>query len=154
MKTTIVFSAVVVLAALGVGSWAAAKYADPPLPSVANPPGSSMEARLHPDQQIADTVHRACYNCHSDQPKVPWYGHLWPSSYFVRNDQMRGMARLNFSEWDRLGPEMSKIRLMDSCTMMQQGKMPPWYYTPAHPESHLDADAVSHFCEWARQQPE
>lgn len=153
MKTTTVVSAVVVLAALGVGSRILASHEDPAIPPTQNPPGASMEAMLHPDQQITDTVHRACYNCHSDSPKVPWYGQFWPASHFVRKDQLRGMARLNFSEWDRLDQEMSRVRLMDSCIMMQQGKMPPWYYTPAHPESHLSGADVAHFCEWAQQQP-
>ena len=53
-----------------------------------------------------------------------------------------GRARLDFSEWDRLSPEMSKIRLMDSCRMMTEGKMPVWYYRPMHPMTSTPDPAV------------
>lgn len=117
-----------------------------------NPRSASMEVELGADSQIKNTVHRACYDCHSDQPRDPWYGHVWPASHLVRSDQRIGTARLNFSEWDRLSPEMSKIRLMDACTTMREDRMPLWYYRPFHPDAHLSEQEVQHFCAWAQAQ--
>jgi len=110
---------------------------------------ASMEVMLGADPQVKSTIHRACYNCHSDQPQYPWYASVWPSSSLVHNDRQTALARLNFSQWDRLTPEMSKIRLLDACAMMTDNKMPLWYYRPLHPEARLNAQEVQHFCAWA-----
>jgi hypothetical protein len=110
----------------------------------------SMVSRLHPDAQVAGMIHRACYNCHSDQPALPWYAGIWPASALIRYDRERAQARLNFSEWDRLSSEMSRIRLLDACGMISAGRMPLWYYRPLHPEARLSPEEVRHFCAWAR----
>jgi len=120
-----------------------------PAPETRSPRSSSMEVMLGADPQVRSTVHRACYNCHSDQPRYPWYASVWPSSSLVHSDRQTALARLNFSQWDRLSPEMSKIRLLDACAMMTDNKMPLWYYRPLHPEARLSAQEVQHFCAWA-----
>ena len=78
-------------------------------------------------------LHESCYNCHSEEGDWPWYAHFWPASKLIQMDVHDGRALLDFSEWDRLSPEMSKIRLLDSCHMMTSGKMPVSYFRPMHP---------------------
>lgn len=117
-------------------------------PEVHSSRSASMEVMLGADPQVTSTVHRACYNCHSDRPQYPWYARIWPSSSLVHSDRQTALARLNFSQWDRLTPEMSKIRLIDACAMMTDNKMPLWYYRPLHPEARLNAQEVQHFCTW------
>lgn len=117
-------------------------------------PAATMDARLHPSPQVQTMLHQSCYNCHSEQGERPWYAHLWPASKLLDNDVRDARARLDFSEWDRLSPEMSKIRLLDSCRMMQENKMPVWYYRPMHPGTATpDPAAVTAFCQWAQDQP-
>jgi hypothetical protein len=116
------------------------------------PRSASMDVALGADPQIRDTIHRACYDCHSDRPRYPWYANVWPSSKLVQRDRRTALARLDFSQWDRLSPEMSKIRLMDACAMMSGDKMPLWYYRPFHPQAHLSQQEVQHFCAWAQAQ--
>jgi uncharacterized membrane protein len=117
-----------------------------------SPPSASMEVMLKADPQIKNTIHRVCFNCHSDQPKYPWYASIWPSSLLIQHDRQKALARLNFSQWDRLSPEMSRIRLLDACTMMTEGKMPLWYYRPFHFEARLSSQEIQHFCAWAHLQ--
>ncbi|WP_260706607.1 heme-binding domain-containing protein [Edaphobacter flagellatus] len=123
-------------------------------PQPHSPVSASMEAQLRPDAEVRATIHRACYACHSNNPENPWYAGVWPISSFVTADRQTGSARLNFSEWDRLSPEMSKIRLNDACVMMSQDKMPLWYYRPFHPMSGVSSREVQHFCDWVKGLPE
>jgi Haem-binding domain len=117
-------------------------------------PEATLDARLRPSPQIRTMLHQSCYNCHSEQGERPWYAQVWPASELLQKDVREGRARLDFSEWDRLSPEMSKIRLLDSCRMMQENKMPVWYYRPMHPmTSTPDPAAVNAFCQWAQDQP-
>jgi hypothetical protein len=66
---------------------------------------------------------RACFDCHSNQTRWPWYSNVAPVSWLVQHDVDEGRRTLNFSEWDRPQKEARK-----SATEVQKGKMPPWYY--------------------------
>jgi hypothetical protein len=119
-------------------------------------PAATIDAQLHPSAQVSSLLHQSCYNCHSEQGEHPWYSHVWPVSALTQNDVREGRARLDFSEWDRLSPEMSRIRLLDSCSMMRESKMPLWYYRPLHPATATPRlQEIEAFCAWAQTaQPE
>ncbi|MBW4028384.1 MAG: heme-binding domain-containing protein [Acidobacteria bacterium] len=153
MKRLLLLVALCGLAALGVGlalgrhpyqGW-------PPLPPTR--PGADIAAVAHPPALVMTTLHKDCYNCHSDHPDLPWYGYVWPSSAQVQDDIHRAGARLNFSEWDQLSPEMSRIRMNQVCTMVSEDKMPIWYYKPFHPEAKVTKQQAAAICNWANQMP-
>ncbi len=113
---------------------------------------ASFDAQMHPDSQISNMLHQDCYNCHSEQGEIPWYGYVWPTSMLLQKDMRIGRARLDFSNWANLSPEMSSIRLRNACRMMQENKMPPWYYRPMHSGSTPRPEDVHAFCVWAQSQ--
>ena len=116
-------------------------------------PEQSVEAQLHPSPQVQHILQQSCYSCHSSQAKIPWYGNVWPTSQLLQNDIRRGRARLDFSSWTNLGPEMSRIRMLDACRMMREEKMPVWYYRAVHPGSVPKPDETAAFCSWAKSLP-
>ena len=113
-------------------------------------PEATLEARLHPDPGINKTLHRSCYDCHSAEVKIPWYGHVWPTSVLLRNDIRRGRARLDFSNWSNLSPEMEHIRLIGACREMRGNEMPLWYYRPLHWGAKPSDHEVEAFCQWVQ----
>jgi hypothetical protein len=114
---------------------------------------ATFDSQVHPDAHIRSMLHQSCYNCHSAEGETPWYGRVWPASQLLQDDVRRGRARLDFSNWDNLSPEMSAIRLRDACRMMRESKMPLWYYRPMHPGSTPKPADVDAFCVWAQSQP-
>jgi Haem-binding domain len=114
---------------------------------------ATFEARVHPDAQIGKTLQQSCYSCHSAQGEIPWYGHVWPTSQLLQNDVRRARARLDFSNWSNLSPEMSRIRLLDACQEMRDSRMPLWYYRPMHPGSAPKSADIEAFCGWAQSLP-
>lgn len=66
---------------------------------------------------------RACFDCHSNQTRWPWYSSVAPVSWLIQRDVDAGRKKVNFSEWDRPQEEAG-----DSAETVQKGKMPPWYY--------------------------
>ncbi len=114
---------------------------------------STFDASMHPNSQIRSTLHQSCYSCHSAQGEIPWYGGVWPTSHLLQKDIRRARARLDFSSWNNLSPEMSRIRLMSACQMMKESKMPLWYYRPLHPGSAPSPEQVDAFCAWAASLP-
>ena len=114
---------------------------------------ATLDAIHSPNPQIADMLHRSCYDCHSTQGKIPVYGQVWPASQLLQSDVRRGRARLDFSNWDHLSPEMSRIGLLSACRAMRESEMPPWYYRPMHPGSAPKTAEIDAFCAWAEALP-
>jgi hypothetical protein len=87
-----------------------------------------------PDQAVRALAVRACFDCHSNETKWPWYADVAPASWVLDLDVLRGRRALNFSEWNsnnrRLG-ELSRI--------VQEGEMPPLTYVLTHPGAQLSA---------------
>ena len=80
------------------------------------------------------TAVKACFDCHSNETKWPWYSNIEPMSWLVQRDVDEGRKRLNFSTWTEGQGAQAPF-------MVESGKMPPFQYLLAHPEANLsDAD--------------
>ncbi len=66
---------------------------------VHNPPVVQGPAWDSPETEAL--ARRACFDCHSNEVRVPWYGKVAPSAWIVRNHVDEGRAALNFSEMHR-----------------------------------------------------
>ncbi|MFT7519953.1 MAG: mono/diheme cytochrome c family protein [Kiritimatiellia bacterium] len=75
---------------------------------------------------------RACFDCHSNEVVVPWYGHVAPFSWAVRMHVDEARTMLNFSEMDRKQEEAH-----EAGEEVGEGEMPPLYYVLLHPEANL-----------------
>lgn len=81
----------------------------------------------------ANLVDRACYDCHSNQTRWPWYSNIAPVSWFVYKDVIDGREELNFSEMGREGDEPGK-----AAETVEDGEMPPFRYEINQPQARLD----------------
>lgn len=77
---------------------------------------------------------RACFDCHSNQTRWPWYASVAPVSWLVQRDVAAGRRRLNFSEWDR--PQRAAHEASEATL---EGEMPLEAYLWMHAEARLDA---------------
>jgi hypothetical protein len=89
---------------------------------------SNPKARLEPtwdSTRTRELAIRACYDCHSNEVRTPWYGKVAPISWWLRNHVDEGRAALNFSEWHGPTGESSS----EASESVLDGSMPPSYYT-------------------------
>lgn len=93
-------------------------------PTIAEPAWSSARTR--------DLALRACFNCHSNETKWPWYSDIAPVSWVVQFDVDGARNIINFSEWNREYP-----LAMYAGQRVREGMMPPYKYRLAHPEANL-----------------
>ena len=61
--------------------------------------------------EIAIVLERACYDCHSNQTRWPWYSNVAPVSWFVIGHVNDARKHLNFSEWATYNPKRMKRKL-------------------------------------------
>lgn len=95
-------------------------------PVTAEPPWSSPEVRT--------LAERACFDCHSNQTRWPWYSNVAPASWLLQRDVDVGRRHLNFSEWDR--PQKDAKEAPEE---ILEGEMPMGIYILMHREGALSA---------------
>jgi hypothetical protein len=74
----------------------------------------------------------ACFDCHSNETRWPWYADVAPFSWVVQQDVEGARETLNFSEWTR-----PQDLAQESGPAIIRGDMPPYKYRQAHPEANL-----------------
>jgi hypothetical protein len=79
---------------------------------------------------------RACFDCHSNETRWPWYASFAPMSWRISSHVHEGREALNFSAFD---PSQEKIRdaAGEAGETVTRHKMPPADYLFAHPEARL-----------------
>lgn len=93
---------------------------------------------------IAATLRRACYDCHSNETRWPWYSHVAPVSWLIVRDVTLARKEINFSEWNSYYPLTRQRKLAWMERTLREEKMPPWAYRLMHPGSRLtDADRAA-----------
>jgi len=75
----------------------------------------------------------ACFACHSNLTKWPWYTNIAPISWLTTRDVEDGRATLNFSEWQR--PQ--EADLQEVIESVRGKDMPPLQYRAIHSEARL-----------------
>ena len=98
-------------------------------PVVQEPPWDSPQTRA--------LAVRACFDCHSNQTKWPWYTKLPFGSWLSVVDTLGGRGNLNFSEYGVPSASPEGNRPHDYARAINNGSMPPVYYTWMHPEAVL-----------------
>lgn len=76
---------------------------------------------------------RACFDCHSNETKWPWYSNIAPVSWLVYRDVAEGRTRINFSDWNRPGEQ----HVDEFQEVFDENSMPPFYFIWLHPEARL-----------------
>jgi hypothetical protein len=95
-----------------------------------NPPVTAEPAWDSPETRALAV--RACFDCHSNETRWPWYAWVAPASWLVTKDVAAGRKHLNLSEWDR-----EQRHADDAAEELRSGEMPLWFYVPLHPGAHL-----------------
>ena len=74
---------------------------------------------------------RACFDCHSNETRWPWYAYVAPASWLVTGDVKDAREEFNFSE---VSSDDRAERLIER---IESGEMPPLRYRALHGEARL-----------------
>jgi hypothetical protein len=98
---------------------------------------------------VEPLLRRACFDCHSNETRWPWYAWVAPVSWLLARDVHEGRRHLNFSTWQSGPAERRAKRQTDVGEEVSGGEMPPWFYVPLHAEAKLSAAERARLVEWA-----
>jgi hypothetical protein len=102
---------------------------------------------------MPDSVHqilqKACYDCHSNNTRYPWYNNIQPVAWWLNHHIEEGRKELNFSEFgSRTLPKQAK-KLKKVVKEIQEGGMPLDSYTWIHKDAILTGQEKNILIDWA-----
>ena len=130
------------------------QFANPSLKNPAVEPGHDLMATNPPPPEVTTLLRQACYDCHSNETKWPWYAHVAPVSFWLANHMKEGRDALNFSEWPHGDAYVAGDQLGRIGQEVQGHKMPLPSYTwlGMHPEARLTEEQRGRILKWTEQE--
>jgi hypothetical protein len=99
-----------------------------------NPPVSGEPPWDSP--RTRELAKRACFDCHSNETRWPWYANVAPMSWVVEFDVEVAREVINFSEWSADWRQIYPLAPHSGESVINGG-MPTMKYRMAHPEADL-----------------
>jgi Haem-binding domain len=128
-----------------IGIFVALQFFNPP---TENPPvKADFIAAAKPSAAVAADIRVACYDCHSDETRWPWYSRIAPVSWLIASDVIEGREHLNLSEWPAAPARAAKkLDLMNE--EVDYREMPPRKYTLIHADARLSDAQRKEILDW------
>lgn len=116
-----------------------------------NPPlDKSLE--ISAPQNIQTMFKNACYDCHSNQTKWPWYSEIAPGSWIIARHVKHGRKALDFTAWKNYDEETKKKK-MKAIYRTVYGSMPLPAYEAFHDEAMLTKEQREEIRDWTGVRP-
>ena len=111
-----------------------------------NPP---VVAEIVAPEEVMTILDRACYDCHSNRTRWPWYSRVAPLSWWLVEHVDDGRGDLNFTEWPMLDFETQELAFHDIEEQIAEGEMPLFSYLLLHPGARLSEAEKRTLIDWA-----
>ena len=98
---------------------------------------------------VAALLQRACYDCHSNNTRYPWYAEVQPAGWWLASHVNDGKRHLNFSEFSSYPAKRAKTKAGEIIDEIEEKKMPMKSYTLLHPEARLTPEEIKLIIAWA-----
>jgi len=116
------------------------------IPVTRTNPDTTLEVPA--DETTRVLLKRACYDCHSNETKWPWYSYVAPVSWLVTHDVNHAREHFNFSEWDKYTEKDKAHILEEVIEEVEAGEMPLWFYLPLHSEAKILENDLATLKSW------
>ncbi|HVU32873.1 MAG TPA: heme-binding domain-containing protein [Opitutaceae bacterium] len=117
------------------------------------PPGKDdVTVRFAPPPAVAQTLRTACYDCHSNNTRYPWYANVEPVGWWLANHIKDGKRHLNFSV---IGSYSAKkqAHVFDAISdQVTEHDMPLQSYTWIHRDARLTTAQINALSDWSDAQ--
>jgi hypothetical protein len=104
------------------------------------------------DEQVMTIFKTACYDCHSNEVKYPWYSTIAPFSWVISTHIEEGKKALNFSIWENYSVEKKEEKIK-AIYRTVYASMPLQSYLWFHKEADLTKEQRSFIRDWTKVRP-
>lgn len=116
--------------------------------STAEEPQSITKVYQVPDN-VNEILKKACYDCHSNNTRYPWYNNIQPIYWWLNDHIQEGKKELNFSEFGTYTAKRQAKKLKKVTGEVKEGEMPLNSYIWMHKDAILTDEEVSTIVNWA-----
>jgi hypothetical protein len=103
----------------------------------------------NPPPDIRDTLRHACYDCHSNTTRYPWYAQIQPVGWWLANHVNGGKHALNFSIFGTYDKKRQAKKLDQIADQVTNHDMPLGSYTWIHRDARLSEGQIRALSDWA-----
>ncbi len=104
-------------------------------------PKADLFSTVKGSKIIESMVRKACYDCHSQEARTPWYGKVAPLKFWLNKHVRGGRMHLDFSVWRDMTVEDRNHAIKEITQELESHEMPLNSYLWMHKDARLtDAD--------------
>lgn len=105
--------------------------------------------KLYPvPEDVRFILAKACFDCHSNNTRYPWYSNIQPADWWMNNHIQNGKNGLNFDEFSNRPLRFQYHRLNDLDTLVKEGEMPLNSYLWIHKDAKLTTNEKNKLIGW------
>lgn len=93
---------------------------------------------------------KACFDCHSNNSRYPWYANLQPVHWWMEKHIKEGKRSVNYDEYTNRPLRYQYHKLEETIEMVKEGKMPLNSYTWTHKDARLSDTEKAKITGWAQ----
>ena len=113
-------------------------------------PVADPSSEIELQGEVRMIVQTACYDCHSNNTRWPWYSYVAPVSWLVTYDVHEGRDELNFSMWNTYSKKRINRKFQEIVEEIEEEEMPLPIYLLMHSEADIDESQRAILINWAR----
>ena len=92
-------------------------------------PSTDLIAVTKPDAEVEQMLRTSCYDCHSGQPRYPWYFAITPVNWWLNKHIKDGREDFDASTWASVEGYSRDHQAKEGMEMMEKKEMPlPGYF--------------------------
>ncbi|MDQ6608817.1 MAG: heme-binding domain-containing protein [Bacteroidota bacterium] len=110
---------------------------------------TDIEKTVNVPDKVLAVCKNACYDCHSNTTRYPWYVSLQPMAWIMAGHIKNGKQNLNFSDFGSYSNRKQANKLRAIANSIKDGSMPLSSYTMMHSDAKLSKEDKALISDWA-----
>ena len=110
---------------------------------------NSIDKKYPVPAEVSQVLSKACYDCHSNTTRYPWYAEIQPSAWILANHIKDGKSELNFDEFSQYTSKKQHHKMEEVKEMMEKSEMPLASYELLHKTARLTEQEKQILIGWA-----
>lgn len=121
-----------------------------PAKNISNDQTNHVSTKYPVPEGVESILKVACYDCHSNQTRYPWYAEVQPVASWLANHVEEGKRELNFSTFTKRRAAVQNHKFEEVIEMVKEGEMPLGSYTWVHRDAVLSLQQKQTLTDWAQ----
>ncbi len=100
-------------------------------------PTADLITVTKPSTEVEHLLRVGCYDCHSGQPRYPWYMNVTPVNWWLQGHINEAREHFDVSAWGTISDKKRAHWAEEAIEMVKEEEMPLNSYTLTHADARL-----------------